>query len=176
MVEHDMYFSELCEALGSDGALLVSLDDNARPNAMTIGWAEMGIIWGKCICTVLVRPSRYTYGCCNATGDFTVNIPYQDQGGDVLFCGTKSGRDFDKFAQCDFTAIPARNEAIASPYIAECGVAWECKTVGTVDLDPEALSDLVKESAYPSGDYHRLYFGEILACHAAEDFEEKFGG
>jgi len=171
----DKYYSHLCRALGSGGALLVSLDEDNRPNAMTIGWAQLGIIWGKWICTVLVRPSRYTYGCCNATDDFTVNIPYAEQGDEVLLCGTKSGRDYDKFAECGFTAAPARSEAVASPYIAECGVAWECKVVATSEVVPDCLSAQIAESSYPGGDYHRIYFGEILGCHVDDDFEEKFG-
>ncbi len=173
-VLYDRYFSQLSAALESGGALLVSLDEDNRPNAMTIGWAQLGIIWGKPICTVLVRPSRYTYGCCNATEDFTVNIPYGSQNEEVLFCGTRSGRDYDKFAECGFSASPARTGAIASPFITECGVAWECKTVGYSDLTPDNLASEITESAYPGGDFHRVYFGEILACHADPDFERRF--
>lgn len=171
----DRYFAELCQSLESGGALLVSLDEDNRPNPMTIGWAQLGIIWGKPICTVLVRPSRYTYGCCNSTGDFTVNIPYPAQADEVLFCGSQSGRDHDKFKECGFTAVPAQSADIASPYIAECGVAWECRTVGHTDLVPENLAAAICEGSYPRGDYHRVYFGEVLACHADPDFEERFG-
>ena len=57
------HFDRFCGALGSGGSLLVSLDDKGKPNVMTIGWATLGIVWGRPICTVLVRPSRYTYGC-----------------------------------------------------------------------------------------------------------------
>lgn len=175
-VPYDRHFSELCKSLSSGGALLVSLDENGRPNAMTIGWAQLGIIWGKWICTVLVRPSRYTYGCCNATGDFTVNVPYPEQAEQALFCGTESGRDHDKFAECGFTAAPARSGAIASPYIAECGLAYECKTVLLNEVIPANLAAEVAEGCYPSGDYHRIYFGEVLAAHADEDFGRRFAG
>jgi flavin reductase (DIM6/NTAB) family NADH-FMN oxidoreductase RutF len=173
-VMFDTYFSQLCESLESGGTLLVSLDEQSRPNAMTIGWAQLGIIWGKVICTALVRPSRYTYDCCNATGDFTVNIPYASHADQVLFCGTRSGRDYDKFAECGFTALPAHSQGVASPWIKECGAVWECRTVAISDLLPEQLSAEVVDGAYPRGDFHRLYFGEVLACHADPDFLERF--
>ena len=173
-VPNDKHFSQLCHSLQDGGALLVSLDESERPNPMTIGWAQLGIIWGKWICTVLVRPSRYTYGCCNATGDFTVNVPYPTHADETLFCGTKSGRDYDKFAECGFTAAPATSGEVVSPYIAECGLVYECKTKHFNELIPQQLSSDIVASAYPAGDYHRLYFGEVLACHADPDFEERF--
>lgn len=170
IVQPAEHFARLYHALEHGGALLVSLDEAKRPNPMTIGWAQVGIIWGKPICTVLVRPSRYTYGCCNATGDFTVNVPYPSQSEALLFCGTKSGRDHDKFAECGLSAAPARCGTIASPYIAECGLALECRIVSHLDLDPGTLDEEVAASCYPSGDFHRLYFGEILCTHAEEEF------
>lgn len=173
-VPYDRHFAELCKSLSSGGALLVSLDDNERPNAMTIGWAQLGIIWGKWICTVLVRPSRYTYGCCNATGDFTVNVPYPEQAEQVMFCGTESGRDYDKFAECGFTAAPPLCGEIASPYIAECGLAYECRIVLFNEVIPANLAAEVAEGCYPNGDYHRIYFGEVLAAHADDDFARRF--
>ena len=173
-VPSDRYLLQLCKSLAEGGVLLVSLDENRRPNAMTIGWGQLGIIWGKWICTVLVRPSRYTYGCCNATGDFTVNVPYPSQAALASFCGTQSGRDYDKFAECRITAVPARCGEIASPYIGECGLAYECRTVHFNEVIPAHLSKDVAASAYPEGNYHRVYFGEVLAAHAHEDFEERF--
>ncbi len=173
-VPFDEHFSRLCRALRSGGALLVSLDENHRPNAMTIGWAQLGIIWGKWICTVLVRPSRYTWACCNATGDFTVNVPYPAQAEAVLHCGTHSGRDTDKFAQCGFTPSPAHSPTVASPYIAQCGLALECTVVHTNEVLAENLAAVVAESCYPHGDYHRCYAGEVLAAHADPDFAIRF--
>jgi len=174
VVANDQYFEQFCHSLQSGGALLVSTDSNGRPNAMTIGWAQIGVIWGRWICTVLVRPSRYTFDCCNVTGDFTVNIPYPSQAKQVAFCGSKSGRDHDKFAECGFTAVPARSGEIASPYIAECGLCFECDAMHFSDMDPANTSEDVVEGCYPAGDYHRIYFGEILAAHADDDFAKRF--
>jgi flavin reductase (DIM6/NTAB) family NADH-FMN oxidoreductase RutF len=171
-VPFDRYFSQLTYCLGHTGALLVSRDSAARPNAMTIGWGTVGIIWGKPIFVALVRPSRYTYGCIEATGDFTVCVPYAEMSEAAMFCGTESGRNYDKFAECHFTEIAS--EAVQSPGIEECGLVYECRVVHKNDVLPPELDSEVDRSCYPSGDYHRLYYGEIVRTIADEDFESRF--
>jgi len=157
-------FDRFCEALGSGGSLLVSLDRDGKPNAMTIGWAMLGIVWGRPICAVMVRPSRYTYDCMEATGDFTVNVPTPEMADDVMFCGTESGRDYDKFEECGLTAVPGRQ--IESPSIGECVAVWECVVVQKNDVVPEAFVPEIDGSFYSSGDYHRVYYGEVVASYA----------
>lgn len=171
-VPYDRYITQLLEGLQNPGALLVSLDEGGRPNAMTIGWAQIGIIWGRRILSVMVRPSRYTYRCLEATGDFTVCGPYEEQRQAVGFCGSKSGRDHHKFHECGFTAVA--NEAVRSPGIAECGLIYQCRVVGSADFAPERLATQVCSDCYSGGDYHRVYFGEIAAVTADEDFEHRF--
>jgi flavin reductase (DIM6/NTAB) family NADH-FMN oxidoreductase RutF len=158
------HFDEFCEGLRRDGLLLVSLDESGRANAMAIGWATLGIIWGREMCLVLVRPSRYTHGCIEATGDFTVNVPPPELAEQVLFCGTKSGRDHDKFAECGFTATPGRE--VKSPTIGECVLCYECTVVQKNDVIPEQFAPQVVRECYGAGDFHRVYYGEIVATYA----------
>ena len=157
-------FDRFCEALSSGGSLLVSLDEQGNPNAMTIGWATLGIVWGRPICAVLVRPSRYTYGCMEATGDFTVCVPGEDLAEEVLFCGTKSGREFDKFAECGFTATRSRH--VQSPGIEQCRMIYECTIVQKNDVVPEHFIPDIDNTFYAAGDYHRVYYGQVLASYA----------
>jgi len=157
-------FDRFCATLSDGGALLVSLDKDGRPNAMAIGWALLGIVWGRQICAVMVRPSRYTYQCIEATGDFTVNLPPPELAEEVAFCGTESGRDYDKFEHCGFTATPGR--AVKSPGIAECVATFECRVVHRSDVVPEHLVPEIVSQLYARGDFHRVYYGEIMACYA----------
>ncbi len=170
MATHEMaftdHFDRFCDGLRSGGLLLVSLDAGGRPNVMTIGWAQLGVVWGRPICTVLVRPSRYTYGCMEATGDFTVCVPGEELSDDVVFCGTRSGRDYDKLAECGFT--PTKSMHVKSPGIAQCEAIYECRIVQRNDVVPENLLPEIDQSAYASGDYHRVYFGEVLASYRME--------
>ena len=49
-------FKETTDQLDGDGAVLLA---GTPPNPMTIGWGTLGIIWGKPVFQVYVRPSRY---------------------------------------------------------------------------------------------------------------------
>ena len=155
-VAYTAYFDRYCQTLGSGGSLLASVDANGRPNAMTIGWALLGVVWRRPICAVFVRPSRYTYGCIEATGDFTVNVPPPELAEQVLFCGTESGRDRDKFEQSGWTPLPASQ--VNAPIIKECPLALECRTRQKLSLGS-----------------HDLYIGEVLAVQAHEELLDANG-
>jgi len=158
------YLAETLNGLADPGLLLVSLDANRRANAMTIGWGAVGIFWARPVFVVPVRRSRYTYGCLEKTGDFTVNLLPRKLADLAMFCGTVSGRDHDKLAEAKLTAAPA--PGIRSPIIEECVLSYVCKLVHANDLVPKALPSSFLRSAYPRGDYHRFFFGEILTVLA----------
>ncbi len=165
------YVEETLHALAHPGILLVSLDTRQRPNAMTIGWGSMGMYWGEHVFIVPVRHSRYTYECLNATGDFTVNVLPRRLAGLAAFCGTVSGRDRDKLAEANLTAAPSLR--VRSPIIQECVLHYECRVVHVNETVPEVLDGELRRTAYPKGDYHRLYFGQIVAIRAEENLRRR---
>ncbi len=173
-VKYTDYLPETIGIMGHDGLLLASMDSEGKPNAMTIGWGTIGIIWGKPIFIVLVRPSRYTYDLIEITDDFTVNVPTPDLSDEVLYFGTVSGRDQDKFAEKGLTAAPGKK--VKSPIVEECVIHYECKVVHKNDVIPDELAAEIRSSAYASGDFHRLYYGEILSVYADTDAREKLLG
>lgn len=59
--------------LAHEGVLLNTVGVDGKPNTMTIGWMTAGIIWGKPIVTVLIRPSRHSFG--KAAGVLSNNSP-----------------------------------------------------------------------------------------------------
>ncbi len=153
---------ETLKAFNEDRVLLVSQGKQGPPNVMTIGWGQIGIIWRKPMFTVLVRPSRYTYKLIEESGDFTVNIVPPSLEEVVQYCGTVSGRDHDKFKEKGLTTIPSSK--VKAPIIKECTLHYECQIVYRNDLIPSELATVLVSALYPKGDFHRLYFGEILAC------------
>jgi len=165
------YLKETFEVMGKMGLLLVSVDPAGKPNAMTIGWGTVGIIWGKPIFTVLVRPSRYTHNCIEHTCDFTVNIPSKKMSDIVAFCGSESGRDYDKFKEKGMIAVPGKT--VKSPIIEQCLIHYECKVVHRNDVLKEKLDGKIISSAYKSGDFHTIYYGEILRVCASPDFRKE---
>jgi flavin reductase (DIM6/NTAB) family NADH-FMN oxidoreductase RutF len=153
---------ETFKAFKEDRVLLVSQGKQGHPNVMTIGWGQIGIIWRKPIFTVLVRPSRYTYKLIEESGNFTVNIVPPPLKEVVQYCGTASGRDHDKFKEKGLTALPSSK--VKCPIIKEGILHFECQVVNKNDLISSELAPSIIPNLYPKGDFHRVYFGEILAC------------
>ena len=166
-VHYNTYMQETQCLLPDPGLLLVTAGKDGKPNAMAIGWGVIGFIWGKPIFTVLVRPSRYTYRLLEESDSFTVCVPARAHTQIVTFCGTKSGRDHDKFKECDLEVLPSLR--VSAPGIAGFPLIYECRIVHTNDVIPANLAEEIKSSAYPKGDFHRLYYGEIMAVRALPD-------
>ena len=98
------YAGHICEAM-KKGILLTTKADG-KLNTMTIGWGTIGIEWGRPVFVAYVRVGRHTRQMLDASGEFTVNIPYGDVDSKILgFCGTKSGRDTDKFNELGLEAV-----------------------------------------------------------------------
>jgi len=136
---------------------------DAQLNTMTIGWALLGIVWSKPMMMVAVRDSRHTFGIIEKAADFTVSVPKDRMMKEIAFCGTKSGRDYDKFKECGLVAGAARNTV--SPIIQVPGIHFECKIVYKSAMDSAFLDAGYNKDLYPETDFHTLYFGEILACY-----------
>jgi len=148
-----------------EGAFLTVTSGNAL-NTMTIGWATFGVVWGKPIMMVAVRSSRHTFGIIEAARDFTITVPAGDMHKETAFCGSKSGRNLDKFKACNLETTAGRR--VASPVIKTQGRHYECKIIYKSTMDPTNLDKAYDLSLYPYKDYHTLYFGEILLCYETD--------
>ncbi|MDP4134059.1 MAG: flavin reductase family protein [Bacillota bacterium] len=159
-----MYFPQnlglAIENLHTKGAFLTVADEN-KTNTMTIGWGEMGFAWGSEIISVMVRQTRFTKEILDKTMEFTVSIPGDDSFKDALaFCGSKSGKDYDKFSECGLIALPS--EKIKAPGISGCKFIFECKVKAVYEMDIEKIVPEINERWYKDNNYHTIYTGVIL--------------
>lgn len=138
-------------------------------NTMTIGWATFGVVWQKPIMMVAVRSSRYTFGIIEKARDFTVTVPSADMSRETAFCGSKSGRNVDKFKMCNLAT--ADGQSVASPIIRVPGIHYECRIIFKSAMDPAYLDADYDKTLYAQKDYHTLYFGEISACYETDGFD-----
>lgn len=141
----------------SKGAFLVSGDD--KPNVMTIAWGMIGVMWFKKVMMVPVRETRFTKEFIDKTGTFTVCVPYGDASEALKICGSKSGRDVDKF---ELTGMkPAKAKSVNSHIIEGCNMYYECKVLYKSTLNKE---DLLPNEAkcYENNNMHTMYFAEIV--------------
>jgi flavin reductase (DIM6/NTAB) family NADH-FMN oxidoreductase RutF len=155
--------------LNSGGCLLVS-GDSKISNVMTIGWGLIGYLWGKPYFMVAVRPSRHTFEFMERTEDFTVNVPKKGMEKILSFCGSKSGREYDKFKELGLNLI--KGKKVKSPIISECKINYECKVKFKTKFIPKDVPKMVKMKWYPNEDFHTIYFGEIVAAFADKDIEK----
>jgi flavin reductase (DIM6/NTAB) family NADH-FMN oxidoreductase RutF len=132
-------------------------------NTMTIGWATIGYVWRKPIIMVAVRFSRHTFSIIEMAEDFTISIPSSDMKKEIMFCGTKSGRDYNKFRECNLQI--SNSQKVITPIIKVPGLHYECKIVYKSAMDPAYLNKDYDTALYPEKDYHTLYFGQIVDCY-----------
>ncbi|MGA2269690.1 MAG: flavin reductase family protein [Bryobacteraceae bacterium] len=167
-VRYTDYFAQTIRRMREDGLLLVTAGADGKPNVMTVGWGTIGSIWSRPVFLVLIRPSRYSYTRLEeSAGDFTVNVAPRELAEAVAHCGAVSGRDHDKFVEKHLT--PVRSRQVHAPIIRECVIHYECRTLHRNDLAPDTLAQAVQDEFYAQGDYHRVYFGEIVAVYADEE-------
>lgn len=151
------------EWLHKQGAFL-TVKNKDKVNTMTVSWGQIGYQWNRPVFTVLVRKSRFTYDFIENSDNFTVSISLNKKMKEALtFCGTKSGRDVDKFKECNLTLKESKE--VDTPIISDCELQYECRIVGKSTLVPDLLDDEIQNSSYKNDDYHTLYFGEIVSCY-----------
>ena len=119
-------------------AVLVSLGrEGEKPNLITVAWTGT-------VCTnppmvyISVRPERYSYSILKETKTFVINLTTEKLLKATDYCGVRSGRDVDKFADCGLTAVPAQGMDCA-PAIAQCPLYLACKTQQVIELGSHDL-------------------------------------
>ncbi|MBI5013924.1 MAG: flavin reductase family protein [Deltaproteobacteria bacterium] len=152
------------QLLDKEWALLVA--GHNRPNPMTVSWGGLGTLWNRPVVTVYVRPTRHTWGLLNAHPEFTLNVLPAASRPALELCGSRSGRDLDKWVAAGLTAQPS--EVVAVPRVAGARLAFECRALATLDVDPSRFLDPSIEKLYAAKDYHRVFLGEVLAVWTEE--------
>ena len=135
-------------------------------NMLTCSWGGMGVIWQRPVCTVVVRPQRHTYQFLEKNNYFTVSVFSEKYRSALNFCGTKSGRDFDKAKESGLTPA-AVGESVA---FEQARLVLLCKKTYVSDLKKENFLDAkIPGDDYPEGDFHRVYVGEIVEVYKNDD-------
>ena len=131
-------------------------------NCMTVSWGGLGTLWNKPFAMVVVRPTRYTWEFMKKFPGFTLCAFSEEHRRKLSYCGSHSGREGPKAKAAGLTPIPSR--LVGAPSYEEAALILECRTTYSSDLDPGRFLDSGIESHYPARDYHRVFFGEIVAA------------
>ena len=165
----DLETGIILPAFGVQNALLTA-GSRESCNTMTIGWCQAGRLWNLPVCTVYVRPERYTYQFMEERDYFTVSVLPESEKKTMALCGSRSGRDLDKIKECGLTVRYGAGDA---PYFAEAEAVLVCRKLYVQDMDP-ACAAAGEEKILPyygeKGGWHRIYTGEIVEAYSARPY------
>ena len=146
--------------IGSDWGLVTAGDSDAL-NTMTISWGGVGIMWNKPVAFTFIRPQRYTYEFLERGDCFSISFFDETWRKALSFCGSKSGRDYDKPKETGLT--PAFTED-GVPYFEQARLVLVCKKLYGQFLNEESVIDAAATQTFYNGDdYHKMYVSEIIA-------------
>lgn len=154
-----MNFSADILTLFDKGWALVTAGDISDFNTMTISWGGMGTLWSKPVCTVYVKPVRYTHEFMEENDYFTVSF-FEDKYKKALgLLGSKSGRDGDKVAESGLTPVRIGENIVG--YV-QAYRTLVCRKIYRQDLDVKEMPEAVRETYYEVEAPHTMYVGEIV--------------
>ena len=121
---------------------LVTCEYNGIKNVFTVAWTGT-------VCTrppmtyISVRPERFSYGLIKESGVFVVNLVTEQLVRAADWCGVKSGRDVDKFAELGL--LIEKSPELGLPMISSSPLAMECRVREIIPLGSHDmfLADIV---------------------------------
>ena len=126
-------------------AIVIARDARGKYNPIAVSWTMM-TSHEPPLMAISIGKTRYSLEAVRSAREFVISLPSADMQADVVFHGTKSGRDMDKLAECGTKTQPA--EKIDCVILADAVANFECKLV----------------SEHETGD-HFIFVGEIIASH-----------
>lgn len=126
-----------------------------KANIITVAWAGT-VCSSPAMVSISVRKERYSYDIIKETGEFVINLVNRELTFATDYCGVRSGRDVDKFAQMHLTELESRH--ISAPGIAESPLNLECKVKQVIELGS-----------------HDMFLAEVLGVTVDEKYIDEKG-
>lgn len=92
-----------------------------------LGW-KMNTSGSPPMMAISVAPARFTHDLIVNSGEVVLAWPGEDLAEATLLCGTRSGRDIDKFKEAHLT--PLDGARVKAPLVKECVANLECRVAG----------------------------------------------
>ena len=137
-------------------AVMVSCGrEGEKPNIITVAWAGT-ICSDPAMVSISVRKERYSHDIIKETGEFVINLVNKRLVRATDYCGVKSGRDVDKFAETRLT--PQASRYVKAPGIEESPVNIECKVKEIVPLGS-----------------HDMFIAEVVNVQVSDEYMNEKG-
>lgn len=125
-------------------------------NIITVSWTGT-ICTDPPMCYISVRPERHSYGIIRKNGEYVINLTTEELVHAADWCGVRSGRDYDKFAETRLTPVMASK--VRAPMILESPVNIECRVKEIKELGS-----------------HHMFISEVVSVNAEKSlFDEETG-
>ncbi|MCH5151292.1 MAG: flavin reductase family protein [Clostridiales bacterium] len=136
-------------------AVMVSVGDMEKSNIITVAWTGT-------VCSVpprlyiSIRHDRYSYEMLKSSGEFVINFTTDKLLPACDWCGIRSGKEVDKFAEMKFTKGKAN--CVSTPLIVESPINIECKVFDVLNLGS-----------------HDMFLADVLAVDVDEEYLDENG-
>lgn len=138
--------------------MLITAEKDGQVNTMTASWGGLGVMWGKDVAYVVIRPQRYTKEFVDASETFSLSFFDEKDKAKLAYCGKVSGRDEDKIAKTGLTVCSHDN----TPYFDEAKTVLICKKLYEQEISKEGFDvPDIYDRWYPDNDLHTMYIAEI---------------
>lgn len=145
------------QLIGNDWMLITAKKED-KVNTMTASWGSFGIMWGKNVVSIVLRPQRFTKEFIDASSTFSLTFFDNSFRKDLSYLGTVSGRDEDKLSKTNLTVSYLED----TPCFEEAKLTIICKKLYAQNLEPECFIEKeLDKKWYPEKDYHTLYIAEV---------------
>lgn len=124
--------------------------DIEHSNMLTVAWTGT-VCTNPAMVYISVRPERFSYPLIKETMQFTINLTTEAMARAADWCGVRSGRDYDKWAETGLTPMPG--VAVTCPYIKESPIRLECRVktilpLGSHDMMIAEVLNVVADEQY----------------------------
>lgn len=153
----DQFRKNPFQLIGKDW-MLVTAGNQDKVNTMTASWGGLGVMYGKNVAFIVIRPQRYTKEFIDREDTFSLSFFDKGYRKTLNYLGTVSGRNEDKISNSGLTVVRYED----TPYFDEASHVLICKKLFRQPLSTDGLIDeKLINTWYSNGDYHTLYIAEV---------------
>ncbi|MBY9018151.1 MAG: flavin reductase family protein [Candidatus Lokiarchaeota archaeon] len=131
-------------------AAVISVGVGGDANLITLAYVGK-VCLNPPIIAIGINTKRHSFKLIEEHDEFVINYPNIDQLKEMDYCGTRSGRDVNKWEQLGLTK--EKGKVVQVPLVKEFPWNMECKVVNRLELGS-----------------HVCFFGEVVAVHCDKKY------
>lgn len=146
------------DMIGKQWMLVTAAKSATEVNTMTASWGGLGIMWGKPVAYIFIRPQRYTKEFIDNSESLSLSFFGEEYRKMLSYMGTVSGKDENKIEKSGLKLSFDKG----TPYFDEAEIVLVTKKLYAQKMGKEFLCDNeIAEKWYPNDDWHTMYVCEI---------------